>query len=186
MIGPENIEQTSRSQGRRNLAPSLVVLLTVLIDQISKGLISSMFHEGESIPIGGSLLKLTYIHNPRGAFGLPLGGNIIFVIISILAMICIAYLLWSLPAASAWSRLALSLILGGAAGNLIDRLRYGEVVDFIDVGVGTTRWPVFNVADIGVTVGAVLLCYAMFLKKELWHGETLTKSCSGAREEEKT
>ncbi len=186
MIGTENIGPASPSRIRQSLVPSLVLLLTVLIDQVSKGLVSGMFHEGESIPIGGSLVKLTYIHNPRGAFGLPLGGNIVFVIVSLLAMIFIAYLLWSLPAACAWSRLALSLILGGAMGNLIDRFRCGEVVDFIDIGVGQTRWPIFNVADIGVTVGAVLLCYAMFLKKESWHGETLKEGCSGTREKEAT
>ena len=120
----------------------------------------------ESIHIVGPILRLTYIRNPKGAFGLPLGGNLVFVVFSVLAVIFILSCLWRISKEKVWSRVALSLILGGAIGNLIDRFRFGEVIDFIDIGVGHTRWPVFNVADIGVTVGVALLCYAMFLRRE--------------------
>jgi len=171
-VNAGNIPGDSPRQTRKGLAPILILLLTLLLDQLSKSIISTSVHLGESVPVLGSVIKLTYIRNPRGAFGLPLGGNIIFTIVSVLAILLILYILWTVPGTRTWSRLALSLVLGGAMGNLLDRLRLGEVIDFIDIGVGTTRWPVFNVADIGVTVGAALLCYAMFLKKESWHGET--------------
>lgn len=140
--------------------------MIVFIDLGSKALVQRSMDLRESIQVIGSILKITYIHNPRGAFGLPLGGNAVFVIFSILAVFCILFYLWKMPGEKLWLRIAFALVLGGAIGNLIDRFRFGEVIDFIDVGVGTTRWPVFNVADIGVTVGVALLFFALFLKKE--------------------
>lgn len=153
-------------QSRIGLKIGLVFLLTVLIDQGTKALVERTLQLRESIQVVGSFIKLTYIHNPKGAFGLPLGGNLVFVLFSVLAVIFILFYLWRIPKEKVWSKGALSLILGGAVGNLIDRFRFGEVIDFIDIGIGTTRWPVFNVADIGVTVGVALLFFALFLKKE--------------------
>ena len=153
-------------QARIGLKIGLVFLLTVLIDQGTKALVERTLQLRESIQVVGPFIKLTYIHNPKGAFGLPLGGNLVFVLFSVLAVIFILFYLWRIPKEKVWSKGALSLILGGAVGNLIDRFRFGEVIDFIDMGIGTTRWPVFNVADIGVTVGVALLFFALFLKKE--------------------
>ena len=146
--------------------PWIVFLSAVFMDQSSKALIQNTLQLRESVHVVGSVIKLTYIHNPRGAFGLPLGGNLVFIVFSVLAIFFIVYYLWKIPKERLWSKGALSLILGGALGNLIDRLRFGEVIDFIDIGIGKTRWPVFNVADIGVTVGVAFLFYAIFLKKE--------------------
>ncbi|MFQ6092469.1 MAG: signal peptidase II [bacterium] len=144
----------------------LAFVLTVLADQSSKALVQRALQLKESVQLVGSLVKITYIHNPKGAFGLPLGGRLFFVIFSVLASLFILYYLFRIPKERVWSKRALALILGGAVGNLIDRFRFGEVVDFIDLGVGNTRWPIFNVADIAVTAGVALLLYTLLLKKE--------------------
>lgn len=147
-------------------------LLTVLLDQCTKILVQkklpiSTADRKVDIEVLGSFIKLEHIRNPHGAFGLPLGGNLVFVLFSVLAVAVILYYLLKLPKERMWSKGALSLILGGAVGNLIDRFRFREVIDFINIGVGNTRWPIFNVADIAVTVGVGLLILALFLKKEL-------------------
>jgi len=113
----------------------------------------------------GNALRLTLVYNPGAAFGLHLGpqSRLIF---SALAVAALA-LLWQLYRTTRdgdWVRaLALALVCGGALGNLLDRLRSPRgVVDFIDIGIGTSRWPTFNVADIAVTCGAVLLALVLW------------------------
>ncbi len=141
---------------------------------------------GASKPILGDFLKLTYIENPGMAFGIDLGGKLFFSIFSIVASIGILYYLHRAKGERLAHRFALAMILGGAVGNLIDRvfyglifdeaqLFYGRVVDFIDVdffdlsifGYHLTRWPVFNIADASVTVGVLLLI--------LFHRQTKTE-----------
>ena len=106
---------------------------------------------------GGDFFRLTYIHNPGAAFGLNMGSPLLHTAFSILALGILIYLYRSLAANERLLRLALSLVLGGAVGNIIDRLYLGEVVDFFDFGLGDLRWPIFNVADSCVTVGVLLL-----------------------------
>jgi signal peptidase II len=148
------------------LVPWVAFLLTFVLDQATKVLVQSSLHLGESVQVIGLYVKITYIHNPKGAFGLPIGGKLFFVIFSVLASLFILYYLFKIPKEKVWSKGSLALILGGAVGNLIDRFRLGEVIDFIDVGIRTTRWPIFNVADSAVTIGVILLLYALLLKKE--------------------
>ena len=131
---------------------------------------------GASRPIISDFLKLTYIENPGMAFGIDLGGKIFFSIFSIVASIGILYYLYKSRGERLPQRFALAMILGGAVGNLIDRVFYGilfggagffagRVVDFIDVdffdvnlfGYHLSRWPVFNIADASVTIGVLLL-----------------------------
>ena len=148
------------------LVPWLAFLLTFVFDQGTKVLVQQSLHFRESVQIIGSFVQITYIHNPKGAFGLPIGGKLFFVIFSVLASFFILYYLFKIPREKVWSKGALALILGGAVGNLVDRFRLGEVIDFIDVGIGTTRWPIFNVADSADTIGVVLLLYALLFKRE--------------------
>ena len=103
------------------------------------------------------LFRLTYIHNPGAAFGLNVGSPLLHTAFSILALGILIYLYRSLAANERLLRLALCLVLGGAVGNIIDRLYLGEVVDFFDFGLGDLRWPIFNFADSFVTVGVLLL-----------------------------
>jgi len=134
---------------------------------------------GSSRPIFGDFFRLTYIENPGMAFGIDIGGKLFFSFFSILASIGIMIYLYRSRHEHIAFRLSLALILGGAVGNLIDRvfygvlydegpLFYGKVVDFLDadffninvLGYHMSRWPVFNVADASVTCGVVLMLFA--------------------------
>lgn len=133
---------------------------------------------GMSKPVLGDFVRLTYIENPGMAFGINLGGKPWFALFSIAASIAIVVYLCLARRERLGFRIGLAMILGGAIGNLIDRVFYGvffsdaplffgRVVDFIDVdfftinvwGYHITRWPVFNIADAGVTIGVVLLLF---------------------------
>ncbi len=144
----------------------------VILDQITKLWVKSRFYYGESIDVVGSVLKFTYIENPGMAFGIRFAGPWFFTIFSAIASVIIFVLLYRMRHEALTGRIALSLVLGGAIGNLIDRSLYGRVVDFIDVGIGTTRWPVFNLADSAVTVGMILLIALMIFEKEHKEDET--------------
>lgn len=161
--------------------------IVVLLDQVAKLFIKgfdipflNLYHAGialgASYPIFGDFLRLTFIENPGMAFGIDVGGKLFLTIFSIFASIGIFIYLYKIRQEAFVIRLALALILGGAIGNLIDRvfygvifgegsLFYGKVVDFIDVdfinfdfwGFHLTRFPVFNLADSAVSVGVVML-----------------------------
>jgi signal peptidase II len=129
----------------------------VALDQITKLAIKDRFYLGQSIEILGDVLRFTYIQNPGMAFGIRFGGKLFFTIFASIASVIILIYLFRMRRERFHSRLSLALILGGAIGNLIDRFAYGEVIDFIDVGIKNTRWPVFNVADSAVTIGMIIL-----------------------------
>lgn len=131
-----------------------VALLAVLLDQASKWFV---VHHVENGPILGSVLRLTLTENTGAAFGLFPGARATFILISVLAAVGLVYANHVMRSRDAWRRLALALILGGNLGNLVDRVRTGRVTDFIDMGFGTTRWPVYNLADVAVVAGAVAL-----------------------------
>ncbi len=116
------------------------------LDQLTKAFASAHLVPGEPVPVLGNFLRLTLVHNTGAAFGLFPGSRLPFILVSVLAIAVVLYVL-------------LGWILGGALGNLLDRIRWGRVVDFIDVGIGTVRWPVFNVADSAVTLGVILLAW---------------------------
>ena len=113
----------------------------------------------------GETLRLTLVFNPGAAFGLHLGpySRWIFTALTLGALVLLWELYRSTRAGDFVRTLALSLVCGGAVGNLVDRLKSGRgVVDFIDVGVGAVRWPTFNVADMAVSCGAVLLAIVLW------------------------
>ncbi len=109
-----------------------------------------------TIPVLGDVLRFRHIRNSGVAFGLLGDSGIPFVFVSLAAMALVVVSLRRVPRGAHAVRYALACILGGACGNLVDRVRFREVVDFIDIGVGGLRWPVFNVADIAVTAGVLL------------------------------
>jgi signal peptidase II len=152
--------------GRAEPAPSttwfyLVTALVLVLDQWTKLLVASRMWRGQSIEVLGSFLRLTYVHNDGAAFGLDLGGRWSFVAVTIVVAVFILFYYWRSERA-AIARWGLALILGGALGNLADRVRLGEVVDFLHLSVGGFSWPIFNVADIGVSVGVGLLALHLF------------------------
>jgi signal peptidase II len=169
-----------------------VLLLSVgivLADQVTKWLVKGISMpwlgiQWSGIPLGGSrpllgdFLRLTYVENPGMAFGIDIGGKLFFSVFSLLASIGIIYYLYRARGERFGFRLSLAMILGGAAGNLIDRvfygvlfqnepLFYGRVIDFLDFdffnvslfGYHISRWPVFNIADASVTIGVFLLLF---------------------------
>ena len=133
----------------------------VLIDQISKLIISSSFSLGESMPIIKDVLHLTYIHNRGAAFGMMADSRWVFMIISSVAILLMAAYLYIGRAESKLYTLSLAIIISGGIGNMIDRIAYGYVIDFIDFCL--IDFYVFNIADSFVCVGAGLLILALVL-----------------------
>ncbi|MEE9274479.1 MAG: signal peptidase II [bacterium] len=136
--------------------------LLALADQAIKRLVTANFVLGESLALIPGFLSLTYIRNRGGAFGIftgfpPMWGRLFFVAATLAALVFVYYLYRYKPPESAYGRLALVLIFGGGLGNLVDRVLLGEVVDFVDVYLGSHHWPAFNLADSGISVGVVLL-----------------------------
>ena len=151
----------------RKLAILMPVLMVGLVlDQISKLLILQKLPLGGRVPLISGLLNLVHVHNKGAAFGLLSGWSaefawLFFVATTALVLVVLGYLLWQLPSDQWLAILGYSLILTGALGNLIDRVRLGEVVDFIDVYYGHYHWPAFNVADSLVCVGAAVLVWVI-------------------------
>ncbi len=136
-----------------------------VLDFLTKMMVQRLFRPFEQVDVVGEYLRLTYIQNPGAAFGIHLGpySRLIFLVLSAVALLALAAMYWSTPIGDRVRLVAISLICGGAVGNLLDRVRSARgVVDFLDVGVGNLRWPIFNVADIAVTTGAILLALSLW------------------------
>ncbi len=134
-----------------------VAALVIILDQASKRLIWEIFQYRGGMDVLDGVLRFSLSKNSGAVMGILRGSThllLVVTIISIGVLIVFAYRMRYAPTAK---RVFLGLIIGGAFGNLIDRLAAGEVLDFIDMGFGRYRWPTYNVADIAVTVGAVLL-----------------------------
>jgi len=149
---------------------ALIVGLVVILDQITKSLILDKLPLHHAISVIPGFFNLTHIRNPGGAFGFMADGsqglrNLLFIGVSTVAMGLIIYFYRNTPKSLPYLASALAMIFGGAVGNLIDRLRYGEVVDFLDVYVGTYHWPAFNVADSAITVGMTVFIAHIVLNK---------------------
>lgn len=139
------------------------------LDQVTKQIIRSEMAVGQSIPVFGDFFRLTYVENPGIAFGIRVGNHLIFTILSVFACIMIVAYLISQWKESFRMKMSLATILGGAVGNLIDRILHQRVVDFIDVGIHDVRWPVFNIADSAVVVGMALLIVHVILEERENH-----------------
>ena len=138
----------------------------VVLDQATKILTKKFMLLGHSEKILGDFVRYTYIQNTGMAFGIHIGNRLVFTIFSLLASLIILGYLFKARGDRPMVRVSLALILGGAIGNLIDRIFSGAVVDFIDVGIGSLRWPVFNVADSAVSIGMILLISVILFSKE--------------------
>jgi signal peptidase II len=155
------------STSRPSLAWFWVTSGVILVaDLVSKAVVNrSLELGGPGVNVIGEFFRLRHIRNSGGLFGLFPDKAIYFAAISVIA---VAVILWVLHRSQDRSRIrqvALGLVLGGALGNFHDRIRYREVVDFLDVGIGTRRWPTFNVADSGVSVGVVCLILWLYVSE---------------------
>ena len=134
-----------------------VAVAVVVADQITKRLAEGRLRDQRSVPVVDDILRLTYVENRGAAFGLLQDQTMFFVLVGILVIGVIAASYRYLPRSGFLLHLALGLQLGGAIGNLIDRVRQGYVVDFVDFGYRANWWPVFNVADSAIVIGVALL-----------------------------
>ena len=151
----------------------VIALAIVLADQATKAVVARFMSVGQSIPLVSGYFDLTFVLNPGAAFSLlaTLPERIrtpFFICISIAAAVLITVYRARYLRQHRLASVSLGLILGGAIGNLIDRVRYGVVVDFLDVHAHQYHWPVFNVADSAISVGVTLLIFEMLLE---WHRE---------------
>jgi signal peptidase II len=144
---------------RQGFPPWLWAPLVLLVDFVSKRLVLANAEElAQRVEVLGDLVRLTYVRNPGAAMGLFPVGREVLVAVSLAATLFLIFLYLRSHRDLRIRRAAIAMVLGGAVGNLIDRIFYdGLVVDFIDVGIGASRFYTFNVADAGVTVGGVIL-----------------------------
>jgi len=151
---------------------ALTATISLLLDQWSKIYIDNHFELSQSKLIITNFFHLTYVRNPGAAFGILAENTIrvpFFITVSAIAILAILWYVRRISSGKHWQVLALGLIFSGASGNLIDRIRFGEVIDFLDVHWYNYHWPAFNIADsaICVGVGIMLVCS--------WHEERQRK-----------
>ncbi len=143
----------------------------IALDQVTKLRVMQTMRLHESIPIIPNFFSLTYIRNPGAAFGLLAGSSqtfrmIFFGATSLLALTLLGTILLRMPERDRMGRYSVAGILGGAIGNMIDRIKYGEVIDFLDFYINDYHWPAFNVADSAITVGVICLIIHFALEKK--------------------
>jgi signal peptidase II len=151
---------------KKNIRPFLIfIIITILIDQITKILIVNFLTPLDSpIEVIGSLLRFKLTYNPYGVFGLAFGPDILYYILSLAGIIVLIYVGFTLQDKT--GVVVFGFIVGGAIGNVVDRLRLNYVIDFIDMGIGNMRWFTYNFADAFITVGALfLLVRELFSRK---------------------
>ena len=150
----------------------LSILLIIVTDQWTKLMVLAHFEYGESLVMVRDFFSLTYVRNTGAAFGFLANSNPtfrvpFFLVVPIVAMVVLGFLYRDLPRSSKWRSMALGLVSGGALGNLIDRVRLGYVVDFLDFHYRNQYYfPAFNVADSAICVGVGILLLSTFSNKE--------------------
>jgi signal peptidase II len=144
----------------------------VLADQATKFLVDRFTDEGFHRTLIPGLLNFVHVRNPGIAFSLfadadSIWTRLLLIAFALAAIACITWLLWTGRAESARTRWGLTLVLGGAAGNVLDRIRHGSVIDFVDLHAGAYHWPAFNLADAGITIGALLVIGDLLFAREM-------------------
>lgn len=165
----------------------LTIVSVILIDQLTKLYIHHNYIPGESIPILGDFLRFTFVYNPGGAFGINIGNFLLYTAVSLLAVVIVVIYFIKVPSADRIAKYCLAFVVGGAIGNQIDRISYGQVVDFIDVntiditipafnllgfefsGYQLYRWYVFNIADAAITLGLLGFIIYLLIQDKLGH-----------------
>jgi signal peptidase II len=146
----------------------IIATLIVLCDRMTKWLVAEKIALSDSIDVIPGVFRLTHVQNQGAAFGLfadyPSEWKVAMLILfSVAALAVVSALLWKNGNAMNTTAIALSLVFGGALGNLWDRVVSGRVIDFLDFYVGSHHWPAFNIADSAIVVGALLLLSEIFL-----------------------
>ena len=140
---------------------AILASVVLAVDQLTKYLILRELKEiGDYYRLIGNFVRITHVENPFGVFGISFGGRIPLLPLTAFAIIVLVII--SLRHKS--FPVAFSFILGGAIGNALDRVRLRAVVDFLDIGIGRFRWPVFNIADAAITIGVIILIIKILTK----------------------
>ena len=146
-----------------------IALIVLILDQLTKVYFERNYVLGQVRVLIDNHLYLTHVRNPGAAFGILADSTWrlpFFLVVALVAVVGILWYLWKLPESAQWMHLSLSLIFGGAVGNVIDRIRLGEVIDFVGVHWYDYHWPAFNVADSAICVGVAILL-VISLQEEL-------------------
>jgi signal peptidase II len=156
---------------RGRLPYGLLVLLLLVLDRWTKWLIDRNLFLNQTVPVIDGFFNITYVQNTGVAFGFLDGiqspiKSTILALLTLGAITGVLVYCWRTPLNQKLLQTALSLILAGALGNLYDRIRYGYVIDFVEVYFHSYRWPSFNVADSAITTGVFLLAIEMFRTPE--------------------
>ena len=151
----------------------IIIVAIIALDQWSKWAIKTSFNLYQSKPVIQDLLHFTYVTNDGMAFGLSFpGGRHVLLIMTILLTGFIVGFLWKEKNGHPLIKYGLALILSGAIGNLIDRMLYGKVVDFLDLMIGNFHWYIFNIADSSVTIGMILfIIHSIYIEQKKTNDE---------------
>jgi signal peptidase II len=150
----------------------LIAFFIIALDQVTKILVLNNLVENESVSLIGDLLYLRLIFNEGGAMGTSFGPSWLYTILTVVALVLIVRYFITSKSDGAVIKFSLALILAGAIGNLIDRIAYGRVIDFIDMdfpdisAIGLYRWYTYNVADTAISVGLVLFAISIFISRK--------------------
>jgi signal peptidase II len=147
-----------------------ILLIGVALDFATKQWILQSLPLGAQLPVVKGFFNVVHIHNRGAVFGLlaswSLDVRVFFVFTTSIVLVVVGYLWWRLPENEGLANLGYSLIMAGALGNLVDRVRFGEVVDFLDFYWGRYHWPAFNVADMMVCLGAGVLVWVILREEK--------------------
>ncbi|TET77355.1 MAG: signal peptidase II [Candidatus Cloacimonadota bacterium] len=145
---------------------AFISLTVIFCDQLSKYIVSKTMYIGQSIRVIGSFFRITYLRNPNVAFGIPVGSPLLMMVLTSIATILLIVYFFRIKEEGILFNIGLVLIIGGAIGNLIDRFRMRQVIDFIEIGIKRFKWPVFNIADSFVTIGIIVILYVWIFGKK--------------------
>lgn len=151
------------------MATILTALSVFILDQFSKHWIRISLPEAETVVVFRDFFNITHVRNRGGAFGIFPQQQYLFVLLSLVTIVAIAYFYWGYSPKRSGCRIAVGLVLGGAVGNLMDRMALdggGCVTDWLDVYWGSWHWPAFNVADAAISVGVFMLLYVLTVRTE--------------------
>lgn len=149
----------------------IIVVMALVIDQWSKWIIVSKMQFGESISVIDGFFYITSHRNRGAAFGILQNQQWLFILITSIVIASLAYLLWKQRNERTFSQWGFALVLGGAIGNFMDRIRLSEVVDFFHFQFGSYQYPIFNVADACICIGVVFLFIGVLKEEQVMKGK---------------
>lgn len=155
---------------------TMLALFTIFVDQLTKHVVEHFLVRGQSVPLVPDIIQLTLVYNPGAVFGIMPQGRWFFIVVTLFSLVVLGFFFKEISRERVAMRLGITLIMSGAVGNLIDRVLFGHVIDFVDFYF----WPVFNIADIVLCLGAALfiggIVSGSLQLKKLTRGQSKKKS----------